>query len=119
VSFLKVPPLIIQPYAENSVWHGLMHKEEKGQLDIDVFCENDYLYLKITDNGVGRAKATALSDKADTDHKSMGLGITSQRIAMVQDGHPQETPVTINDLVDEKGMPAGTEVIIKLPMIYD
>jgi LytS/YehU family sensor histidine kinase len=119
IAFLKVPPLIIQPYAENAVWHGLMHNEEKGQLDIDIFCENDHLYLKITDNGVGRERATALSDKTDTVHKSWGLGITSQRITMVQEGHSQESPVVINDLIDEKGIPAGTEVIIKLPMIYD
>ncbi|HSZ33285.1 MAG TPA: histidine kinase, partial [Puia sp.] len=49
ISALKVPPLIIQPYVENAVWHGLMHKEEKGKLDIELSQENDYLYFKITD----------------------------------------------------------------------
>ena len=46
ISVLKVPPLIIQPYTENAIWHGLMHKEEKGQLDIEVSQENSYLFLR-------------------------------------------------------------------------
>ena len=54
VDILKVPPLIIQPYAENAIWHGLMHKEEKGHLDIEVIQEEDILYFKITDDGIGR-----------------------------------------------------------------
>ena len=82
---LKVPPLIIQPYAENAIWHGLMHKEEKGQLDIEVSQEDDYLYCKITDNGIGRKKAAELASKSATKHKSMGLKITADRIAMMQD----------------------------------
>ena len=53
VDVLKVPPLIIQPYAENAIWHGLMHKEEKGQLDIEVSQENDLLFFRIADNGIG------------------------------------------------------------------
>ena len=46
ISVLKVPPLIIQPYVENAIWHGLMHKEEKGQLDIEVSREDNYLLCK-------------------------------------------------------------------------
>ena len=62
----------------------LMHKEEKGQLDIEVSQEDDYLYLKITDNGIGRKKAAELASKSATKHKSMGLQITADRIAMMQ-----------------------------------
>ena len=53
IDVLKVPPLIIQPYAENAIWHGLMHKEEKGHLSIEVEQDNDHLFLKITDDGIG------------------------------------------------------------------
>ena len=79
-----MPPLIIQPFTENAIWHGLMHKEENGQLDIDVSEEKDYLYLKITDNGIGRKKAAELASKSATKHKSMGLRITKDRITMLQ-----------------------------------
>ncbi|HZZ76852.1 MAG TPA: histidine kinase, partial [Puia sp.] len=49
IEMLKVPPLIIQPFVENAIWHGLMHKEEKGQLDIEVWQEEDWVFLKVTD----------------------------------------------------------------------
>ena len=82
VSAMSVPPLIIQPYAENAVWHGLMHKKERGQLKIEVVIENKFLLIKILDDGIGRKQASHLADQS-ADHKSMGLGITSQRIDMV------------------------------------
>jgi LytS/YehU family sensor histidine kinase len=116
---LKVPPLIIQPYAENAIWHGLMPKEEKGQLDIEISQENNYLFFRITDDGIGRKQSAAMSSKSATRHKSMGLRITADRIAMLQSSNGNESPVTINDLVNTDGSAAGTEVIIKLPVIYD
>jgi LytS/YehU family sensor histidine kinase len=119
VSMLKVPPLIIQPYTENAVWHGLMHKDEKGELHIEVLIEHDFLYLKITDDGVGREKACSLTHKPDPIHRSMGLGITSQRIEMIQEANSQDPAVVINDIVDIAGNPCGTEVVLKLPVIYD
>ena len=119
IEVLKVPPLVIQPFTENAIWHGLMHKEEKGQLDIDVSEEDDYLYIKITDNGIGRKKAAELASKSATKHKSMGLRITKDRIAMLQKTNGGESPVKIIDLEHEDGSAAGTEVIIKMPAIYD
>jgi tetratricopeptide (TPR) repeat protein len=117
IDLLKVPPLIIQPYVENAIWHGLMHKEEKGQLDIEVSQEDGYLYFKISDNGIGRKQAAALASKSATKHKSMGLRITADRIAMMQRSNGTESPVTINDLVNGDGSAAGTEVRIKIPVI--
>jgi ligand-binding sensor domain-containing protein len=119
VEVLKVPPLILQPYVENAIWHGLMHKEEKGQLDIEVTEENDYIYFRIADNGIGRKQASALASKSATKHKSMGLKITADRIALMQNANGAESPITINDLSDPEGNPAGTEIIIKMPVLYD
>jgi LytS/YehU family sensor histidine kinase len=117
IEVLKVPPLIIQPYVENAIWHGLMHKEEKGQLDIEVSLENNYLFFKVTDNGIGRKQSAALASKSATKHKSMGLRITADRIEMMQNSNGIESPVTINDLVNADGSAAGTEVTIKIPVI--
>jgi tetratricopeptide (TPR) repeat protein len=119
ISALKVPPLIIQPYAENAIWHGLMHKEEKGQLDIEVFRQDDQLCFKIADNGIGRKQATALASKSATRYKSMGLRITADRIAMMKHTNAHQSSVTINDLVQPDSSAGGTEVIIKIPVIYD
>jgi tetratricopeptide (TPR) repeat protein len=115
----KVPPLIIQPYVENAIWHGLMHKEETGKLEIDISQENDFLCIRVMDNGIGRKQSAALASKSVTRHKSMGMRITSQRINSIKHPLSGESPVSINDLVNPDGTPAGTEVIIKIPIEYD
>jgi len=117
IDLLKVPPLIIQPYVENAIWHGLMHKEEKGRLDIEVSRESDFLFFKITDDGIGRKRAAELASKSAMKHKSMGLRITADRLAMLQSTNGTGSPVTINDLVNPDGSAAGTEVILKIPVI--
>ena len=118
ISALQVPPLILQPYVENAIWHGLMHKEEKGHLGVEISEEDDHLYFKITDNGIGRERAAVLASKSATKHKSMGLRITANRIAILQKSKTLE-PVTINDLVNADGTATGTEVTIKMPVMYD
>jgi LytS/YehU family sensor histidine kinase len=118
-SLLKVPPLIIQPYAENAIWHGIMHKEEKGHLQIDLFQQANLLCCKIIDDGVGRKKAAELKSKSASTHKSMGMRITADRIAMLQQKKQVETSITITDLILADGSPGGTEVFLKIPIQYD
>jgi LytS/YehU family sensor histidine kinase len=104
--FIKVPPLIIQPYAENAIWHGLMQKEEKGHLDIELSQNEEILFCKITDDGIGRERA------------SMGMQITANRIAMLQQKKRLDTSIKITDLVLPDGSAGGTEVLLKIPLIY-
>jgi len=119
IEILKVPPLIIQPYAENAIWHGLMHKDEKGYLGINIELQGNYLLITIKDDGVGREQSAARTSKSATKHKSMGLKITADRIKNLQRTAALVSPVAINDLVHADGTAAGTEVIIKIPIIYD
>jgi CheY-like chemotaxis protein len=119
VSAISVPPLMIQPFAENAIWHGLMHKEEKGRLQIKISQDDDVMIFSITDDGIGRKKAAELDSKSATRHKSMGLRITSERIEMLWQAGGNISPVAVNDLVDADGNAAGTEVIIKIPVLYD
>ncbi|KIC92676.1 ligand-binding sensor domain-containing protein, partial [Flavihumibacter solisilvae] len=119
VSVVKVPPLIFQPYAENAIWHGLMHKEEKGLLEVVISQENNLLICKIRDNGIGRQQATELNSKSASQHKSMGMKITAGRIEMIKANSSGHAHVTIRDLVLADGSAGGTEVIIKIPVIYD
>jgi LytS/YehU family sensor histidine kinase len=116
---LKVPPLILQPYVENAIWHGLMQKKDKGQLDIEIAQKNNFLYLRITDNGIGRVNAACFENKSGTNHKSMGLRITANRIGLMHQSDNCESLVTIKDLMDADGNAAGTEITIKLPVKYD
>jgi ligand-binding sensor domain-containing protein len=119
VSALKVPPLIIQPYAENAIWHGLMHKEEKGKLLIELREEGDYLVCSITDDGIGRKKAAELKSKSASTHKSMGMKITADRIASMKQRKSNENNIQITDLVLPDGSPGGTRVEIKIALQYD
>jgi tetratricopeptide (TPR) repeat protein len=119
VSVLKVPPLIIQPYAENAIWHGLMHKEEKGNLEIELFQEDDVLFCKITDDGIGRKKAVELKSKSASTYKSMGMRISADRIALLQQKKEADSYIIITDLVLPDGKSGGTEVVLKIPVIYD
>jgi ligand-binding sensor domain-containing protein len=119
IEVLKVPPLIIQPYAENAIWHGLMHKEEKGNLEIDILMEGDHITYVITDDGIGRKQSAAMASKTATRHKPMGLKITADRISMLERAHGLDRPIVIHDLVHPDGSAAGTQVIIKIPVIYD
>lgn len=118
VSTIKVPPLIIQPYAENAIWHGLMHKEEKGNLEIELFQQDSILCCKITDDGIGRKKAAEMKSKSASHHKSLGMRITADRIAMLQQKKQFDTYINIKDLVLADGTPAGTEVLLQIPITH-
>jgi LytS/YehU family sensor histidine kinase len=118
-SVIKVPPLIFQPYAENAIWHGLMHKEDKGLLEIQVSKENNLLICSIRDNGVGRLRAKEFNSKSASQHKSMGMKITAGRIEMLKANNNVQANVSIRDLVLADGTAGGTEVIIKIPVSYD
>ena len=86
---------------------------------LTVVQEGNSLLIKITDNGIGREQAARIASKSATKHKSMGLLITADRIAMIQSDNGNESAVIINDLVHADGSAAGTEVQIKIPVKYD
>jgi len=123
---IKVPPLIIQPYAENAIWHGLMHlppdesgrQAGNGHLEIELYIEGKILFCKITDDGIGRKKAEELKSKSSLNYKSLGMRITADRIAILQQQEPNNTFVSVTDLVFADNSPAGTEVLIKIPVQY-
>jgi ligand-binding sensor domain-containing protein len=119
VSALRVPPLIIQPYAENAIWHGLMHKEEKGHLLIELVDGGTFLICRITDDGIGRQKAAELKSKSASTHKSMGMKITADRITSMKTARSNDNQIQITDLVHADGSPAGTSVEIKISLQYD
>jgi LytS/YehU family sensor histidine kinase len=119
VSMLQVPPLIIQPYVENAIWHGLMSKKEKGHLKVEIFQQEDMLCCKIIDDGIGRKKAAEMKSKSTSTYKSMGIGITADRIAMLHQNNQPDTYLTITDLVRADGSAGGTAVTLKLPVRYD
>ncbi|MEI7583014.1 histidine kinase [Runella sp.] len=116
--YIEIPPLLLQPYVENAIWHGLMHKEEGGTVTITVETQNNATLLRviITDDGVGRAASNELKSKSATKNKSFGLKMTSERIELINQLYKSKTQVQIDDLVNAEGHAAGTRVIVKIPI---
>ena len=91
-----------------------MHKEGQGRLDIELSMQDNILNCIITDNGVGREKAEEMKSKTAEKEKSMGLKITTERLALLNREKGLHTFYEIEDLKDENGNAAGTKVILKI-----
>ncbi len=109
-----VPPLLLQPFCENAIWHGLMNKEGQGHLTINILKENEFLNCVITDDGIGRAKAGELNSVSATKERSMGLKITTERLSLFNQDKEVNTFYEIDDVLDDNGTIAGTKVSIKI-----
>lgn len=94
-----------------------MHKPEGGTVHVRATQpQENLLQLTITDDGVGRARATELKSKSASHHKSFGLKMTSERIALINQFYQTHNQITIEDLVAADGQPAGTEVTLQIPV---
>jgi ligand-binding sensor domain-containing protein len=110
---ILIPPMVFQPFVENAIWHGLMHKSEPGRLEIMLRVDGDTLTCTITDNGIGRAAAAAASSKSAQKRKSMGIDITQQRLDLINGPAANGHSLKIVDLYDDQGNAAGTRVTIQ------
>jgi ligand-binding sensor domain-containing protein len=113
---IEVPPLIIQPYVENAIWHGLLHKEESGHLQINVSRMNGNIVCEIEDNGVGREKAKFFKSKTAVTRKSVGMKLTEERLKILNASMDSFSTVHIVDLRDESGNASGTKVVLQIPV---
>ena len=115
--YTELPPLLIQPYVENAIWHGLMHKKEGGNILITITQPTEHcLQVEITDDGVGREQAAEYKSKSATRQKSFGLKMTSERIDMINQVYGIKADVQVADLKDKTNKANGTRVIIKIPV---
>ncbi|GAB3777044.1 hypothetical protein GCM10028818_23570 [Spirosoma horti] len=113
----QIPPLLLQPFVENAIWHGLMHKEEGGNVLIQVVQQrDDLLHIEITDDGVGRQKAAEYKSKSAMRNKSFGMKLTAERIELINQLYHTQTQVRIVDLITVQGQAVGTQVIIEIPI---
>jgi len=111
---VSVPPLILQPFCENAILHGLMHKEGQKHLAIELSMEDNILQCVIADDGIGREEAAALKNPLQERGKSMGLQITTQRLALLNQNKNIQTFYKIDDIQDEEKKVVGTKVILKI-----
>jgi tetratricopeptide (TPR) repeat protein len=111
---IMIPPLLLQPFCENAIWHGLMHKEGHGSLNIIIAMDRNVLQCTIADDGIGRKKAAELKSKSGEKEKSLGLKITTDRLALINETNDIQTFYEMHDLTDKNGEAAGTKADIKI-----
>lgn len=118
VDNVKIPSLTLQPFLENSLWHGLSPKEGEKKIHIHVRRKNKgHVTIEIIDNGVGRTIAEANKENRVLKRKSVGIYITKERLANFAKDYQNNFDVDIVDLYDDEGKPNGTKVVLDIPTI--
>ena len=115
---IRIPPMLIQPYVENAIKHGISKKKEKGHLYVSLKKEAQSLLCVVEDDGIGRKQSQLLKSK-QLAHHSMGMRLTADRLERLQERQEQKNKALIKDLYDEKGSAAGTRVEITIPFTLD
>lgn len=114
VENIRIQPLIIQPFVENSIWHGLLHKEGTGHLLIELEVQGDVLQIVVEDDGVGRKQSKEYETDKGGTYKSMGMQITKDRLKVMAQMQMSSSGYEVIDLVNADGSAAGTRVILKI-----
>ena len=112
--FMEIPPMIIQPFIENAILHGLIHNAEPGHIIISLKLQKDFIFCTIEDNGVGRKKAQEIRDASGIKRKSRGMLITKERLEILNKQSKEKFAVNVIDVVDKKSNPCGTRVEINI-----
>jgi sensor histidine kinase YesM len=112
----KVPSLILQPFLENSLWHGLSSKESDKKINLNVFKNSkDHITVEIVDNGIGRIASKKIRESKKLKRKSVGIDITKERLANFSKAFENSYTLNIDDLY-EHDSPSGTRVTLNIPV---
>ncbi|MCF6130715.1 tetratricopeptide repeat-containing sensor histidine kinase [Flavobacterium wongokense] len=114
---MGLPPLLIQPFVENAILHGLVPKEGNGVIYVDFDVENGQLVCTISDNGIGITKSAAIKENSMKAHKSMALEITRKRLEIMEATISKSAQIDIREL-EENNTVVGTRVTLRLPIQY-
>lgn len=117
--YAEIPAMVLQPFVENAIWHGLQHKNGQGRLHIGFRQEGQRVHCVIEDDGIGREAATVIKQQSHPAHVSRGLQITKDRLQIYNSRYNMDASFDIEDLKDENGLPAGTRVNLWFPLMED
>lgn len=104
-----IPPLMLQPFVENSIWHGISKKEGQGKILIHIKKEGDLLNCIVEDNGIGRERSRN-TEKPNLERKSLGMKITKARIDIINKIKKSKAAIELSDLAE------GLRVEVKIPL---
>ena len=114
---IKIPPLVLQPFLENSIWHGLSSSKKRKKITIFIQkISSEYILINIEDNGIGRKASTKIKAKKHINRKSIGISLTKDRLTNFVKNKKNNYSVFYKDLEDKNRNSLGTKVIIKLPL---
>ena len=113
-----IPSMMIQPFIENAIIHGIAHLKTKGHIHVRFIQINKRIECSITDSGVGRQKAAEIKSQQNHRHKSTALLVTQERLDIISAGADWGKSIEFIDLKNSDGSPAGTRVILRIPLIY-
>lgn len=114
-----IPPMILQPFIENAIWHGILMKEGHGLIKLIVTVKEHIVVFEITDNGIGREAAGKITKlKAGYSKESLGTKITSNRLNLAEEIYGVKTKLEVTDLYNNEGKASGTRVLVHMPRIY-
>ncbi|MFB2118150.1 sensor histidine kinase [Parapedobacter sp. 2B3] len=114
-----IPPLVLQPFVENAIIHGLLPRQAKGTIDLGITAQDAVLCCTIADDGVGRKIASDTADRTGAAKRSLGIAITQKRIALFNTSHRLTLPFAIRDLTDPNGTVKGTAVDLQFALVKD
>ena len=113
-----IPNMILQPYIENAIWHGLSHKEHDKRLQIRISNENGFTRYDIEDNGVGRKKAAELKSLYRKEHRSKGMELLSKRFKLLAKEYGSDIETRVADVMNGNDV-KGTKVMISVPQNFE
>jgi len=111
-----IPPMLLQPFIENAIEHGINHKESKGNVKVIVKKDRGIMVFEIEDDGVGRTRAKELSQNKNKGHRSYATILTQERIEALNKKQKKKITFAIIDLTDKDGMASGTKVVFEIPI---
>ena len=111
-----IPPLILQPFVENAIWHGLQYKPESGYINIYIKKMDNALYATVEDNGVGRDMSKQVAHPMLLKKESLGMKLTEERLKVLNEIKKVKAQFEVTDLFTEENKPAGTKVELSLPL---
>ncbi len=116
VGKIKIPSLILQPYVENAINHGLVNRVSKGNLYLRIHQKNDVLICEIEDDGIGQVAAKKIKQQSLKKHQPRGMALVAERQRVLMENNNIDIKIEMIDLYNKKGVACGTKVVVQIPM---
>ena len=113
---VEIAPMLIQPYVENAIKHGLLHREDNKSVDVIFKRVENYLQVVVDDNGIGRDQSAILNERKNKSHQSFATKANEKRLEILNKGNTDKVSVQIIDKKDALGQALGTRVEILIPV---